>query len=363
MLQRHLATRPRAFVQLSLLLLVQNPLLPRPEIRAHEPQPISRVSRRLQQPISRERASKPNEPIMLQHLQLRLRAFPQRRVPALPSRIDRVSKPSLAVSRLVDFAHARVRVSLLRRHERHDVSRFQSRPSRAAARVIHLSPRNLQRLARPRFRRRPPASLGRARRRRSSTPRAPASPARARSASPSRRRARARHRHRLAVAVAVVVARVVARGVARATSPRRPSAARASTSTVDATRARRAREHRFDATARPRAMAPNAIARIERSRAQIVSIKRERDRRKDWESADEDRGPRRDSDETRRGETDDETRRKSRREERDARAMAMVTRRDVDARESATDARRRARRGSRHGFVERVVRARTVFVE
>ena len=269
MLQRHLATRPRAVVQLSLLLLVQNPLLPRPEIRAHEPQPISRVSRRLQQPISRERASKPNEPIMLQHLQLRLRAFPQRRVPALPSRIDRVSKPSLAVSRLVDFAHARVRVSLLRRHERHDVSRFQSRPSRAAASVIHLSRWNLQRLARPRLRRRSRASFARARRRRS------------RSRSRERRqRSRVQRAHRRRV-IDVVVINVVVGAIARVDVDRLATAIRA-------------REH--GARWPRRARGDVCRARIERSRA--------RDRRfKPSEPAKEGLETRRGRDATRRNAT------------------------------------------------------------
>ena len=48
--------------------------------------------------------------------------------------------------------------------------------------------------------------------------------------------------------------------------------------------------------------------------------------------------------------------------EKDARAMAMVTRRDARARIGDGRA-ENARRGSRHGFVERIVRARTVFVE
>lgn len=71
--------------------------------------------------------------------------------------------------------------------------------------------------------------------------------------------------------------------------------------------------------------------------------------------------------ETRRGrDRRDETRRGERcgekEKEKDARAMAMVTRRDARARIGDGRA-ENARRGSRHGFVERIVRARTVFVE
>ena len=64
-------------------------------------------------------------------------------------------------------------------------------------------------------------------------------------------------------------------------------------------------------------------------------------------------------DETRRGERCGE---KEKEKEKDARAMAMVTRRDARARIGDGRA-ENARRGSRHGFVERIVRARTVFVE
>ena len=66
-------------------------------------------------------------------------------------------------------------------------------------------------------------------------------------------------------------------------------------------------------------------------------------------------------DETRRGERCGE-KEKEKEKEKDARAMAMVTRRDARARIGDGRA-ENARRGSRHGFVERIVRARTVFVE